>query len=72
VYRLLRYHPDYSNNRVWRVFSLANPSAQLPMVTDADADDYPFSMPVDHLLSLHDVIAFNRDQYEGIHAALLH
>lgn len=35
------------------------------MVTDADANDYPFSMTVDHLLSLHDVISFNRDQYEG-------
>jgi hypothetical protein len=35
------------------------------MFTDEDADDYPFSMPVDHLLLLSDVIGFNRDQYEG-------
>ena len=61
----IRYHPDYSNNRVWRVFSLVNPSAELPMITDANADDYPFSMPVEKLLTLNDVISFNRDQYEG-------
>ena len=35
------------------------------MITDANADDYPFSMPVEKLLTLNDVISFNRDQYEG-------
>ena len=41
-----RYHPNYSNMRVWRVFSLANPDLNLPMHTNPYADDYPFSVKV--------------------------
>lgn len=46
VYVPERYHPNYSNMRVWRVFSMANPTLNLPMFTNSMADDYPFSVPV--------------------------
>ena len=46
TYGIERYHPTYMNRRVWRVFSLANPKAELPPDTNSWADDYPFSMKV--------------------------
>jgi dipeptidase len=64
VYAPERYHPNYSNRRVWRVFSLAAPSAALSPFTNPTADAYPFSQQVDHLLSLEEVIAFQRDHYQ--------
>ena len=62
-----RYHPNYSNMRVWRIFSLVNPSAKWPALTDKWASDYPFSVPVeaDKKLSLLDMLNFNRDHYQG-------
>jgi len=60
-----RYHPNYSNRRVWRVLSLAAPSANLSPFTDDNADDYPFSIEVDSLLGEEDLMRFQRDHYEG-------
>jgi dipeptidase len=60
-----RYHPEYSNNRIWRIFSLSNPSKNLPLETNADGDDYPFSQEVDHLLTLEEIMNFQRDLYQG-------
>ncbi len=46
---------------------LANPGANLPSETNADADDYPFSMQVqsDRLFSATDMMNLQRDHYEG-------
>jgi dipeptidase len=60
-----RYHPEYSNNRVWRVFSLSSPSTPLPLETNPDADDYPFSIAPDHPLTLQEIMDFQRDVYQG-------
>jgi dipeptidase len=60
-----RYHPEYSNNRVWRVFSLSSPSTPLPLDTNPDADDYPFSIAPDHPLTLQEIMDFQRDVYQG-------
>lgn len=55
-----RYHPEYSNNRVWRVFTLANTDSDIPLVTNPDADDYPVSMKVNHLISVQEMISYQR------------
>ncbi len=60
-----RYRPDYSNRRVWRVLSLAAPSLMLPIETNPSADDYPFSVAVDHLISAQELMQYQRDHYEG-------
>jgi dipeptidase len=67
TYAPQRYHPNYSNRRVWRVLSLANPDANLPADTNADADDYPFSIKVadDRKFSVEDMMHLQRDHYEG-------
>jgi dipeptidase len=65
-----------ATRRIWRVFTLASPSL-LPVFsayTDSlgsfgygvnGTEPYPFSVQVDKLLSVRDVMAMNRDQYEG-------
>jgi dipeptidase len=60
-----RAHSSYANRRVWRIFSLANPNLNLPADTNSYADDYPFSVPVARPLSAADIMALNRDHYEG-------
>jgi dipeptidase len=60
-----RLHPNYCNRRVWRVFSLAAPSLNLPSTTNAFADDYPFSVRVERPLSAKVVMSWQRDHYEG-------
>jgi dipeptidase len=42
-----RYRYSYSNRRVGRVLSLANPGLNLPLESDTWADAYPFSVKVD-------------------------
>lgn len=42
TYSPTRYHPDYANRRVWRVFDLVAPNAHYPATTNSYADDYPF------------------------------
>eukprot|EP01038_Epipyxis_sp_PR26KG_P011223 gene11223-15063_t len=63
-----RYHPNYSNRRVWRVLSLAAPDLNLPVESDPLADVYPFSVKVtrpEGLLAASDVMRMLRDHYEG-------
>lgn len=55
-----RYHPNYSNKRVWRVLSLAAPSLNLPFDTNQWADEYPFSVKVDHKLKIEEIMNFTR------------
>ncbi|OQR93200.1 peptidase [Achlya hypogyna] len=54
-----------STRRVWRVFSLANPDLDLSPFTDLYASNYPFSVPTSRVLSAADLMAFQRDHYEG-------
>ena len=65
TYAPMRTHSIYSTRRVWRVFDIAAPSLKLPGDTDAFANDYPFSVPVDRKLSVEDIMGMNRDHYEG-------
>lgn len=67
VYAPVRGHSTYATRRVWRIFSLANPTLNLPANTDPWGDAYPFSVPVDESLdfSVQTLMAMNRDHYEG-------
>lgn len=65
VYSPERYHPNYGNRRVWRVLSFAAPSLNLPIETNANGDDYPFSVKVETLLTPEDLMRYSRDHYEG-------
>ncbi|KDO19100.1 hypothetical protein SPRG_15579 [Saprolegnia parasitica CBS 223.65] len=66
-YAMVREHPNqyYSTRRVWRVFTLANPSLALSPTTDVFASDYPFSTRPAALLGPADLMRFQRDHYEG-------
>ena len=55
-----RYHPEYSNNRVWRIMTLANTDSKIPLHTNPNADDYPFSMKVNHPITVHEMISYQR------------
>jgi dipeptidase len=68
TYAPQRYHPNYSNRRVWRILSLAAPDLNLPPETNAYADDYPLSVPITRSegpFSPKDVMWLNRDHFEG-------
>lgn len=62
------YAPDandkmgWADRRTWRIYDWAAPS--LGLKHDQD-DPYPFSVPVDELLCVHDLMAMNRDHFEG-------
>nr|WP_319490672.1 C69 family dipeptidase [uncultured Desulfobacter sp.] len=60
------HHPYYSKRRVWRGFSLAAPSLNLPAwVESAVSREYPFSLKPDQKLSVKDILNICRDNYEG-------
>ena len=61
----MRTHSIYSTRRVWRVLDYVAPSLHLPGDTDAFANDYPFSVPVDKPVYVQDIMNLNRDHYEG-------
>ena len=67
VYAPQRAHSNYATTRVWRIFSWAAPSLNLPSHTNPYGDDYPFSVPIDESLdfSAKTLMAMNRDHYEG-------
>lgn len=54
--------PMYMSLRIWRVFSLANPSIQQPVTENVY--DYAFSVPVKEKLSHEQVMDWMRDHYE--------
>ncbi len=59
-------HPYYTLRRVWRAFSLFNPSLNLsPWVDNAYTTYYPFSIKPQKKVDLPDVIRIYRDHYEG-------
>lgn len=60
------HHPYYSLRRVWRAQSLAAPSLDLPAWAEgAFTRVYPFAVKPDRKLSLKDIFAIHRDNYEG-------
>ena len=61
------HHPYYSLRRIWRAQSLAAPSLGLsPWVAgEAFTRDYAFTIKPDSKLSVADVFAIHRDNYEG-------
>ena len=61
----MRSHSEYSTRRVWRVLSQVAPSLNLPGETDAYGNDYPFSVKAERVLYPADLMALNRDHYEG-------
>jgi len=66
AYAMDRKHlSTYATRRVWRVMTMAAPSSQLPSDTTTFADDYPFDIKPDSLLTVKDVVAMHRDHYEG-------
>lgn len=50
--------------RVWRVFSLSAPST-FHMPGNSTCRELPFSIKPDRLLSVRDIMSYNRDHYEG-------
>ena len=60
------HHPYYSLRRVWRAQSLVAPSLDLPAWVDGPfTRSYPFAVVPDQKLSVQDVMAVHRDNYEG-------
>lgn len=68
TYTPTRFHPEYANNRVWRVLSLAAPDLNLPLITNPYADDYPFSVEVtrpEGPFTVQDIMWMQRDHFQG-------
>lgn len=60
------HHPYYSLRRVWRAQSLVAPSLKLPAwVEGAFTRVYPFAIKPDQKLTVQDIFAIHRDNYEG-------
>lgn len=60
------HHPYYSLRRIWRALSLVAPSLNLsPWVEGAFTRAYPFAVTPDKKLSVSDLFAIHRDNYEG-------
>jgi len=59
-------HPYYSLRRIWRIFSLVNPSLNLsPWVKNGYSRDYPFSIKPQKKISLREIMKLHRDYYQG-------
>lgn len=63
TYAPQRYHPNYSNRRVWRIFSLAAPDMKLNPNPDPYALEYPFSVKVSNCVTSIICIA-SKQQYK--------
>jgi len=60
------HHPYYSLRRVWRAMSLLAPSLGLsPWAEDAFTKDYPFAVKPDKKVTVEDIAAIHRDNYDG-------
>ncbi len=60
------HHPYYSLRRVWRAQSLAAPSLNLPAWVEGPfTRSYPFAIKPDRKLTVKDLFAIHRDNYEG-------
>jgi len=60
------HHPYYSLRRVWRAQMLVTPSLKLsPWVDGPFTRYYPFSIKPDQKLTVKNIFAIHRDNYEG-------
>jgi dipeptidase len=60
------HHPYYSLRRVWRAQSLVAPSLKLPAWVEGPfTRTYPFSIAPDQKLTVENIFAMHRDNYEG-------
>lgn len=60
------HHPYYSLRRVWRAQSLAAPSLNPPAWVEGPfTRAYPFAIKPDQKLTVQDIFAIHRDNYEG-------
>lgn len=65
------YNPEpygsafYQRRREWRVMSILAPSLNLDPYLHPDKEQYPMSFKPDHKVSPQDLMAINRDHYEG-------
>jgi dipeptidase len=65
------YNPDpyggpyYQRRREWRALSLMAPSLNLDPYLDPVNEQYPFSVKPDKKIAVQDLMAINRDRYEG-------
>ncbi|MFH1080088.1 MAG: C69 family dipeptidase, partial [Pseudomonadota bacterium] len=60
------HHPYYSLRRVWRAQSLAAPSLNLPAWAEGPFTRvYPFAVKPDQKLTVGNIFAIHRDNYEG-------
>lgn len=57
--------PEYSTDRIWRVFSLLAPSRKFKRSHNFWGDEFPFSVEVEKKVSVQDMMKLNRDYYEG-------
>lgn len=57
--------PYYQRRREWRVLSLLAPSLHLDPYLNPDTEQYPMSIKPDKKVSPQDLMAINRDYYEG-------
>ncbi len=60
------HHPYYSLRRIWRAQSLVAPSLNLPAWVEGPFTRvYPFAVKPDKKLTVQDIAAIQRDNYEG-------
>jgi dipeptidase len=60
------HHPYYSLRRVWRAQSLVAPSLNLPAWVEGPfTRAYPFAIKPDQKLTVENIFAIHRDNYEG-------
>ncbi|KAF0697528.1 Aste57867_11793 [Aphanomyces stellatus] len=55
----------FATHRQWRIFTLGNPNLKLSPTTDTFGTDYPFSVETAGVLTVNDIMRFQRDHYEG-------
>jgi len=58
-------HWAYSTRRIWKIFNHFKPSINLSPFTTPWADDYPFSVEPDFLVSVQNITDVKRSHYEN-------
>jgi len=57
--------PEYSTDRIWRVFNVVAPSNKFERSHNFWGDNLPFSVEVEKKVTVEDIMSLNRDHYEG-------
>jgi dipeptidase len=61
--------PGWADRRTWHLFNWVAPALKL---SPTGPEEYPFSVKVEKKLSVHDIMAMNRDHFEGTEFDLAH